>query len=355
MNGGPMLSKNAIAAARGIGILLVVLGHMRVSGIPPINPYGFHLPLFFFLSGMTLSATRPLHALLARDTRSLLLYAILHYGIFAAITVLLLQPWGFVITTTSPLDWRTYLLYPLTKNSHHVQLFLIAWFLVALFFARLASVLVLKGLVRLPKAAQVITGALLALVLARTGMRVVSAEFAQTQLWYWNLAAQVAVGMSFCLLGYLAQQHGRLVLGSKALAVSLGLYLFLMAAQFGAFVMAWSQYPNGFLRSFAFGAIGTAMVVYAAHALETQGWLKHVGRESKAIMAWHLTVFALFNLVLAAVGLLEPTQTGPFTLLNPPRWWPVYLVVSVLVPVALRALWERVRLRMAARPALREA
>ena len=38
MNGGPMLSKDAIAAARGIGILLVVLGHMRVSGIPPINP-----------------------------------------------------------------------------------------------------------------------------------------------------------------------------------------------------------------------------------------------------------------------------------------------------------------------------
>lgn len=36
---------------KGIGILLVLLGHTDVVGIPKTFIYGFHMPLFFFCSG----------------------------------------------------------------------------------------------------------------------------------------------------------------------------------------------------------------------------------------------------------------------------------------------------------------
>lgn len=36
---------------KGIGILLVVLGHTGIAGLPYIYIYAFHMPLFFFVSG----------------------------------------------------------------------------------------------------------------------------------------------------------------------------------------------------------------------------------------------------------------------------------------------------------------
>jgi fucose 4-O-acetylase-like acetyltransferase len=131
------------------------------------------------------------------------------------------------------------------------------------------------------------------------------------------------------------------VWGGKALAIALGLLLVIVVAQLNPFVMAWSQYPGGFLRSFAFAALGTAMVLYAASALEGQGWLRTIGINSKAIMAWHLTVFAVLNLMFVALGPLDAGQVGAFTLFDGQRWWPVYLAAAVFVPIGIATAWRR--------------
>jgi len=65
-----------IDAAKGIGILLVVLGHspgLPVFGVVLI--YSFHMPLFFFISGFVQTATRsptPPGEVIGRNVRSLL-------------------------------------------------------------------------------------------------------------------------------------------------------------------------------------------------------------------------------------------------------------------------------------------
>lgn len=48
-------------AMKGMGILLVVLGH--VSLIEPLNTviYAFHMPLFFFISGFLFFSSRKEH------------------------------------------------------------------------------------------------------------------------------------------------------------------------------------------------------------------------------------------------------------------------------------------------------
>ncbi|MGA3281567.1 MAG: acyltransferase family protein [Smithella sp.] len=43
---------------RGIGIILVFLGHEKIDAGLKIYIYSFHMPLFFFLSGLVASATR---------------------------------------------------------------------------------------------------------------------------------------------------------------------------------------------------------------------------------------------------------------------------------------------------------
>jgi polysaccharide biosynthesis protein PslL len=61
--------------ARGIGILLVVLGHNDFGGISPFLDqliYSFHVPLFFFLSGYFLNAAVPFVEFLWRRFHSIL-------------------------------------------------------------------------------------------------------------------------------------------------------------------------------------------------------------------------------------------------------------------------------------------
>ncbi len=64
-----------IDIARGIGILLIVLGHNDLSEYHPFLHkfiYSFHIPLFFFLSGMFFKPERPFRDLLKRRFDSLL-------------------------------------------------------------------------------------------------------------------------------------------------------------------------------------------------------------------------------------------------------------------------------------------
>ena len=66
-----------IDAAKALGIVLVVLGHApgRPDGVTTLI-YGFHMPLFFFISGYLLSPERasgPLRLAIARAARSLLM------------------------------------------------------------------------------------------------------------------------------------------------------------------------------------------------------------------------------------------------------------------------------------------
>jgi len=64
-----------IDIARGIGILLVVLGHNDFGYISPFGYkviYSFHMPLFFFLSGYFLNASIPLFEFIKKRFDSLL-------------------------------------------------------------------------------------------------------------------------------------------------------------------------------------------------------------------------------------------------------------------------------------------
>lgn len=81
-----------IDAAKGLGIALIVFGHIFSTVTPPRvyeYIYAFHVPLFFFLSGVTLRpAAGRLTTVVAKKVRSLLVpylwYSLLGYGFYVA-------------------------------------------------------------------------------------------------------------------------------------------------------------------------------------------------------------------------------------------------------------------------------
>ena len=59
--------------AKGIGIILVIVGHtIALEYSAPI--YTFHMPLFFFLSGLFLNTDVKLEAFIKKKAKSILAY-----------------------------------------------------------------------------------------------------------------------------------------------------------------------------------------------------------------------------------------------------------------------------------------
>lgn len=112
--------------ARGLGILLVVLGHLYIPRTPLNLIYFFHMPLFFYLSGM-------FHK--RRSTREELLNAL---WLWASIIVYGVIFWVIAMTHYGPGLWPVGMgLVTLTPNGvAGVPFFGVFWFLVVLMLVR---------------------------------------------------------------------------------------------------------------------------------------------------------------------------------------------------------------------------
>jgi polysaccharide biosynthesis protein PslL len=124
-----------IDVARGIGILLVVLGHNTVFRESSRGLYEaiylFHMPLFFFVSGVTFRLTSPGEALRKR-ARALLV----PYFMMGAIAVLLAAQSGDLDRVLSELRGVLY-------GTGHTIRFVPLWFLPCLFLVSISTVVVL--------------------------------------------------------------------------------------------------------------------------------------------------------------------------------------------------------------------
>lgn len=132
-----------IDIARGIGIILVVLGHnptvLQDKGELFRVIYSFHLPLFFFLSGVFLKDSAPAgpfalsraDALLKPYFVVLVLLGIAH----------MFAPRVFPVTATTPLAYFSGVLYGTTSTVAWTPL----WFLPHLFVASLAAMAILRA------------------------------------------------------------------------------------------------------------------------------------------------------------------------------------------------------------------
>ena len=78
--------RNAVVDSyKGIGIFLMMMGHIGFGGFVDHTIHAFHMPMFFFVSGFLFKETadRPLKAIFSRKMRSLLvpyfLFGLGHY------------------------------------------------------------------------------------------------------------------------------------------------------------------------------------------------------------------------------------------------------------------------------------
>ncbi|MCK5932391.1 MAG: acyltransferase family protein [Fulvimarina manganoxydans] len=335
------ITRDEIYAARGIGIMLVVFGHLGVTSESAfaVNVYLFHMPFFFFLGGMTLRPDKGLRSLLIHDGQALVLYTVFRAGLLASVSLALIALIGVTLRTTSPVDWRTWLVYPFTQQSNHVALFVVGWFMTALFATRVTTYLIIRLLG--PRAAF-----FAALALGWAGMTLGPKLFAAHQAVSSLALSQIAVGTFFALAGYLSQRRAWPGGRHGLLPIALGLYLALIVliplfALPPTLSMAFASYDGGFFGHSIVAFLGIGLVIALARILVKMPLLQRIGMESRAVMTWHLTIAVLVTATFASLGRLPMSDVSTFVVIEPNTYWPLYLALGTAIPVSLAFLGDR--------------
>ncbi len=131
-----------VDVAKGLGIILVSFGHLRNGDgqsvwLPALNPlisaiYLFHMPLFFFLAGITFSGRGSFAEFIKRKAKTLLVpyFVFSLYFLAKPIACLLVPTLAASFQTAHNYEIASQLFDVLVMGNGH-------WFLMALFFAEL--------------------------------------------------------------------------------------------------------------------------------------------------------------------------------------------------------------------------
>lgn len=271
-----------IDTARGIGILLIILGHLPDLGNIRTWLFSFHLPLFFFLSGYLFKKDIPFLTFLKKKAKTLLLpYAVLSLGIIAYLTVLKVYQKAFSFSYF----WHLVLDYIVQRRSGTV------WFLTCLFLLEILFWFLSKYLKKY---------FLLAAIAAISIAGALYARFCGFIL-PWNLDVCFAA-IPFFYLGYLLRQYPKLlqfVLSNKwktilvlvaCAAINLGFCILNcklgkieMVDMFGS---VYGIYPLMLLS--AVGGIGATVLLSTGIKSNV---ISHIGANSLIYFGWHQQIF----------------------------------------------------------------
>jgi acyltransferase len=290
-----------IDLAKGIGIALVVAGHTGIPALATKYVSAFHMPLFFFLSGL-LYKRRPVGETIARRTRTLIVpYFMFSLVGFAVYDGIIADSWQGLSHYGRELLG---VLYGTPGGPYDLTVFPL-WFLLSLFLAQVTFSFVLHVSHGRPMRAPVLISALAALGFLNSE----TLRFAAP----WS-AASALVGILFLALGYVCRRRtsqisamsawqkliGVILLGGIVLATALtnqpvimahGSYgtvpLFLLGALSGiAMVLFLSMLVEDLYRLTARHALGASLAV-------STRVLMYLGQNTLTILAMHVPAAAL--------------------------------------------------------------
>jgi polysaccharide biosynthesis protein PslL len=308
-----MSARNAtLDIAKGLGIVLVVLGHNWIvestKGELFRIVFSFHMPLFFFLSGVFIRADDAWARFVAARAHALLKPYVV---VLAAIGLLKM----------GGIDYWLGLLYGTGRTLYWIPM----WFLPHLFTASLATLLVLKVL---PSARAQWVAMAVALVFGVWLMRQVAPAD-----WPWSLDL-LPLSLAFLLLGHRCRDA---VLAFEFDATRCAL----AAAAFAALHVFFDQTIDVNIRLYGTLPIATAQALLGIYlTLAAAAWLGRFGGARRVLAT--IGSATLFILVFHIYA-----QWKTFNLLTaagvaPAAAWPLALVAGVALPLLVWQVCRRV-------------
>lgn len=290
--------------AKGIGILLVIVGHcVPLSSSSSKWIFQFHMPLFFALSGYTFSEADGFVTTLKKKTKALLL-PFLGYFLLGLVVTLIVPDWRRTFTLQG-LKADVILANP--ENAHNSSI----WFLVCLFLVVVAFWLIKK----LPMILQ----AIIIIIAFAVAVWYSRARFLYPMLGYQRLPLNldcVPTGLVFYALGHYARRYrlAQKVTASavyEALTAVLGLLASLVVLFFNGYVNTHGLIFNNPILFVLGGAFGS-LAIFGLSALLSRiknGWpayckgvLLRYGQNSLSVLGVQSLLIRLYALVVGTLS-----------------------------------------------------
>lgn len=324
----------SISYMKSIGIIVVVIGHYSSGFFSIMQPYLYHMPLFFFVGGITLRREVVTFGAVKKIFMKLAPYMIITYILTGALALAIEHVTGFYYGDPFYRDPFSTVYLAFEKNMHNNHLFVVAWFLVAYFLASVLSRLVVSLANHYRYHSFVVI--IISIIFGLVSVDFISEIYSHNKAQPLNVLVQAMYGSSIMLLGYALKDYALKLFNPIYALIAIGMLIVLISCGYvKQSAMAWSNYPSGYMMSTIGSLLCIAVIVCIANNLSMNRYdfFKEIGDNSLTIMAWHLSIFAL---ITSAFYFFDITniQNGKVVNIYNRFSFVAYISLAVIVPLA---------------------
>lgn len=329
--------------AKGIGILLMVIGHTGCPGWLHDGIYSFHMPLFFILSGLCLSDKRidgSIKAFVKNRIQRLYIpfikYGFFFYGIDTLLSIIS-NGGGNVMDILKDCA----LILAMIQTPALVSCY---WFLAALFVSSIVTVLVLK-LAKRYAFRMLWSGVLLLLLIVVFFQR-------------FNIHLSVLVSYktpyyaAFIICGYLMKNSVRKFSFKCKSLIGLICVLFCAIPFVSLNLHTSTTSATEILTIFVLsiiGSLGTILISQdiADHTTKLANGLRLLGERTMDILTWHFSGLRIMNVIIVLAYALSQQEIMAFPCISTNPWyWFAYVPFAIAFSLAVGKLMRLISRRL---------
>ncbi|CDM90379.1 acyltransferase family protein [Xenorhabdus bovienii] len=319
---------------KAIGIIFVVAGHYNSAFFSIMNPYYFHMPLFFMIAGLTIKNERS-------ETVKKTLKKIFNISIYIAYTYVIIGILALILFKFTGVKFG----FPFINNPietiivtykngfYNNSLFRVGWFLVAYMTA---YVLTIITIIILKKKMILLAISILYGIVAVNNIAEI---FLATRYSYLNILTQTLFGSMFMIFGYLSKDVLVKINNIYIMIVSIMLlYVMKDSGVLHPTIMVWSSYKSGFVISTISALLGIIIISYISSLLSKDNDMKFLsilGRESREIMSYHLFFLVIVDVILSITNNLSMDKITAIDHFRPYYGFPIYMIAGLFGPIAI--------------------
>ena len=338
---------DTIDVLKSIGILFVVIGHLPVNYINITYPYLFHMPLFFFIGGITIKNDSIIKSII-KISKTLIPYAVITYVLIGFFSYAINNLYGIDLGNPFTGGVISTIKNAFLSNFHNNPLFLVCWFLVAYYISYIITVIVAKMSSFVNNNA--IRVALILIVgcsLGAISVDFLSAQYAESKNQIYNVLSQSTYASMFMLVGYSIgiQLIRKVNIVISIISFSIVSWM-VMASIVKPPVLSWSQYESGFIYTSITAFLCIFFYIHLSKCVASNGenkLTKFIGRNTRAIMSYHLAVFVIIDIVFYQLGLWDIKNTSVFNHFVSGGYGVFYVVLAMVIPAYLSVVKNKVK------------